>query len=114
LQLFIEEVFFNILELRECNRQLLERLQVRRREQGPYITGVGAILTAAATEFRAPYARYIGHLPLAEVRLRDETANNTAFQRFLKVIIVALVLSTTDYLVFTAGSSKRARTAHLS
>ncbi|EMD39100.1 hypothetical protein CERSUDRAFT_47353 [Gelatoporia subvermispora B] len=80
---FIEDVFGNILDLRECNRRLLEVLYVRQREQAPVIQGIGDIFLDAATEFRLAYPIYVGHLPIAEKRVKDESEKNAEFRRFL-------------------------------
>jgi hypothetical protein len=85
LEEFIEEVFGNILDLRECNRRLLETMYVRQREQAPVIQRIGDVFLEAATEFRLAYPIYIGHLPLAEKRLKDEIDNNAEFRLFLEV-----------------------------
>jgi hypothetical protein len=82
---FIEDVFGNILDLRECNRRLLEALYVRQREQAPVIQRIGDVFLEAATEFRLAYPIYIGHLPLAEKRLKDEMDSNAEFRLFLEV-----------------------------
>jgi RHO1 GDP-GTP exchange protein 1/2 len=82
---FIEDVFGNILDLRECNRRLLEALYVRQREQAPVIQRIGDVFLEAATEFRLAYPIYIGHLPLAEKRLKDEIDSNAEFRLFLEV-----------------------------
>jgi len=82
---FIEDVFGNILDLRECNRRLLEAMYVRQREQAPVIQRIGDVFLEAATEFRLAYPIYIGHLPLAEKRLKDEIDNNAEFRLFLEV-----------------------------
>lgn len=84
---FIEEVFGNILDLRECNRRLLEVMYVRQREQAPVIHGIGDIFLDAATEFRLAYPNYVGHLPVAEKRMKDELEKNAEFRRFLEVCI---------------------------
>ncbi|KAI0792219.1 Dbl domain-containing protein [Abortiporus biennis] len=81
---FIEDVFGNILDLREINRRLLELMYVRQREQAPIIHGIGDIFLEAATEFRLAYPVYVGHLPLAEKRMKDETEHNVEFRRFLE------------------------------
>jgi len=86
---FIDEVFNNILDLRECNRRLLEVLYVRQREQGPIIQKIGDIFLEAATEFRLAYPAYTGHLPAAEKRLKEEIENNSEFKLFLEVGIPA-------------------------
>lgn len=81
---FIDDVFGNILDLRECNRRLLEVMYVRQREQAPIIQRIGDIFLDAATEFRLAYPTYIGHYPLAEKRLKDEIDNNPEFRLFLE------------------------------
>lgn len=82
---FIDDVFGNILDLRECNRRLLEVMYVRQREQAPIIQRIGDIFLDAATEFRLAYPTYIGHYPVAEKRLKDEIDNNPEFRLFLEV-----------------------------
>ncbi|KAH9951090.1 Dbl-like domain-containing protein [Amylocystis lapponica] len=81
---FIEEVFGNVLDLRECNRRLLEVMYVRQREQAPIIHGIGDIFLEAATEFRLAYPIYVGHLPVAEKRVKDESERNAEFRLFLE------------------------------
>lgn len=82
---FIEEVFGNILDLRECNRNLLEMMYVRQREQGEVISKIGDIFLHAATEFRLAYPAYMGQLPGADKRLKGEMEANGAFRVFLEV-----------------------------
>ncbi|GJJ11168.1 hypothetical protein Clacol_005400 [Clathrus columnatus] len=82
LDSFIDTVFGNVLDLRECNRRLLETMYVRQREQAPIIQRIGDIFLTAAAEFRLPYPDYVGHLPLAEKRMKDELENNQEFRRF--------------------------------
>ena len=82
---FIDEVFGNILDLRECNRRLLEMVYVRQREQAPVIQTIGDIFLEAATEFRLAYPIYVGHLPVAEKRMKDEMEKNAEFKRFIEV-----------------------------
>ncbi|KAF8661267.1 hypothetical protein AX16_001369 [Volvariella volvacea WC 439] len=84
LEEFIDDVFGNVLDLRECNRRLLEVMFVRQREQGPIIQRIGDVFLEAATEFRLAYPIYIGHLPIAEKRLKEETENNAEFRLFLE------------------------------
>jgi hypothetical protein len=85
LEDFIEDVFGNILDLRECNKRLLEVMYVRQREQAPVIQRMGDIFLDAATEFRLAYPIYVGHLPLAEKRMKEEIENNPEFRLFLEV-----------------------------
>ncbi|EJD48095.1 Dbl-like domain-containing protein [Auricularia subglabra TFB-10046 SS5] len=84
LEDFIEEVFGNILAVRECNRRLLESMAVRKREQAPIIQRIGDIFLNAAADFRQTYPIYVGHLPVAEKRVKDEAESNAEFRRFLE------------------------------
>jgi hypothetical protein len=88
---FIDELFGNILDLRECNRRLLEVLYVRQREESPVILRIGDIFLNAATEFRFAYPTYIGHYPISEKKLKDETEANPEFRLFLEVCVVYLL-----------------------
>ncbi len=81
----IDDIFGNILDLRETNRHLLEVLYVRQREEGPIIQQIGDLFLDAATEFRYAYPTYIGHLPVSEKRLKEELESNNAFRLFLEV-----------------------------
>lgn len=107
---FIEEVFGNILDLRECNRRLLEVMYVRQREQAPVIHGIGDIFLDAATEFRLAYPSYVGHLPVAEKRVKDETERNAEFRRFVEVCVFLCVCvckeTATKFLYFEAMCSQ--------
>ncbi|KAF9038574.1 CNH domain-containing protein [Panaeolus papilionaceus] len=84
LEEFIEEVFGNILELRDCNRRLLDALYIRQREQQPIIQSIGDILLGAATDFRTVYPVYVGHHPLAEKRMKEELEHNPEFRLFIE------------------------------
>ncbi|KAF7345363.1 hypothetical protein MVEN_01554200 [Mycena venus] len=84
LEDFIDEVFGNILDLRECNRRLLEVVYVRQREQAPVIQRIGDIFLDAATEFRLAYPIYVGHHPLAEKRMKEELDVNPQFRLFIE------------------------------
>ncbi|KAF8075167.1 CNH domain-containing protein [Lyophyllum atratum] len=81
---FIDDVFGNMLDLRECNRRLIEVMYVRQREEGHVIGAIGDIFLDAATEFRLAYPIYIGHHPIAEKRLKDEIESNPQFRIFLE------------------------------
>ena len=82
---FIDDVFGNFYDVRRANRQLLEVLNVRQREQSLVIQRVGDIFLEIATEFRLVYPVYVGHLPLGEKRLKEETERNHEFRLFLEV-----------------------------
>ena len=71
--------------MRECNRNLLEMMYVRQREQGEIISRIGDIFLNAATEFRLAYPTYLGQLPGAEKKLKEEVASNTDLRLFFEV-----------------------------
>ncbi|KDQ19102.1 hypothetical protein BOTBODRAFT_103593 [Botryobasidium botryosum FD-172 SS1] len=81
---FIDDVFGNILDLRECNRRLLEVMRVREREQAPIIQRIGDVFLGAAAEFRLAYPNYVGHFQVAEKRLKDELESNPEFRLFVE------------------------------
>ncbi|KAG6879934.1 hypothetical protein C0992_009290 [Termitomyces sp. T32_za158] len=81
---FIDDVFGGILDLRECNRRLIEVMYVRQREEGPVIMAIGDVMFDAAVEFRLPYPAYIGHHPIGEKRLKDEMERNPEFKLFIE------------------------------
>ncbi|KAG8763381.1 hypothetical protein FRC11_004256 [Ceratobasidium sp. 423] len=81
---FIDTVFGNILDIRECNRRLFEVMRVRQREQQPVIQQIGDVFLSAAAEFRIAYPLYIGQLPIAEKVVKDETESNADFRSFLE------------------------------
>lgn len=84
---FMDDVFHNILDIRDVNRRLLEVMEVRQREQYPLIQRIGDVFLTAATDFRDVYAEYVGNLPVAEKRLKEEMDQNADFRRFLEVSI---------------------------
>ncbi|CAG8681770.1 4916_t:CDS:2, partial [Acaulospora colombiana] len=84
LEDFISEVFGNFFELRQCNRRILDVMLVRQREQGPIIQRIGDIFLGAAAEFRSVYPLYVGNLPVAEKRIKEEAETNPTFRRFLE------------------------------
>ncbi|KAG6819070.1 hypothetical protein H0H93_015764 [Arthromyces matolae] len=84
LEEFIETVFHNILDVRECNRRLLDFLYVRQREEAPVIKKIGDIILGIAADFREPYPAYIGNHSLAERRMKEELESNPDFRLFIE------------------------------
>jgi hypothetical protein len=82
---FITDVFYNILDLRECHRRLLARLRVRQQAQDSVIDWIGDAFLEAVGEFRKEYPLYVGHLPTAEKRLKQEMEHNTYLRIFIDV-----------------------------
>ena len=91
---FIDDVFGSILDLRECNRRLIEVMYVRQREEGPVIQAIGDVMFDAAVEFRLPYPAYIGCHPIAEKRLKDEMEQNSEFKLFIEVRVLSCQVNT--------------------
>lgn len=60
---------------------------VRQREQAPIIQRIGDIFLQAAAEFRMVYPIYVGNLPVAQNRIKEESENNAEFRRFLEVML---------------------------
>lgn len=102
---FIEEVFSNVLDIRECNRRLLEVLAVRQREQYPIIQRIGDIFLHAASEFRTAYPIYVGNLPAAEKRWKDEVEQNSDFKRWLEVRVKSLDFRLSLIVITATGAS---------
>ena len=82
---FIDEVFGNLMDLRDCNRRLLEIMSVRQREEAPIIKTIGDIFLHVATEFREHYPSYEGRRYLADKRLTEELEANPEFRLFIEV-----------------------------
>jgi len=60
-------------------------MRVRQREQGEVISSIGDIFVNAATEFRSAYSTYMGRLPGAEKRLKEEMEANNDLRVFFEV-----------------------------
>ncbi|KAH8804048.1 CNH domain-containing protein [Flagelloscypha sp. PMI_526] len=84
LHRFVDVVFSNILDLRECHKRLLENLHVRQQAQSPVIRMIGDMFLEAATEFRLAYPNYISSHQAAKRRLKEELDNNVDFRMWLK------------------------------
>lgn len=91
LQDFLDEIFGNLIQVRDINKRLLEILYVRQREEAPVVSGIGDIfLSAATTDFKDVYPAYIGHYPIAEKLLREELERNPDFRLFVEVRVCSL------------------------
>ena len=60
-------------------------MYVRQREQGEVISKIGDIFLNAAIEFRLAYPTYMGKLPGAEKRLKEDMEANGELRVFLEV-----------------------------
>ncbi|TPX61224.1 hypothetical protein PhCBS80983_g01303 [Powellomyces hirtus] len=82
LDIFIEEVFFNINELHAINSRLLTKL-IARQKEGSIVDKIGDIFVSVVDEFEA-YVRYGGQQVLAKYALDQEKATNPEFAKFLQ------------------------------
>jgi len=83
---FLDEIFGNLLQIRDVNKRLLEILRIRQREQAPVVRGIGDIfLDAVTTDFKEAYPTYIGYHSIAEKQVREELEKNPEFRLFVEV-----------------------------
>jgi hypothetical protein len=101
LETFIQEVFYNIDELRAHHRRLLDKLFEIQREEHPIINSIAAPMYDAVSDFREAYLKYIPNYPIAAYRIDDEIANNPQFKDFVDV---------SSFLSFIAVSVPMSRT----
>ncbi|CAG8663994.1 30717_t:CDS:10, partial [Racocetra persica] len=83
LESFIQEIFFNVLKIRDHNRKMLERLQKRQKEN-LVVAVIGDIFFDCALEFGNDYIDYNGHFPIADNIIRSTKLKNPEFKRFLE------------------------------
>ncbi|KAH8833415.1 CNH domain-containing protein [Flagelloscypha sp. PMI_526] len=84
LQAFVDVVFSNILDLRECSKLLVKNIYQRQREQNGVIQWIGDVFMAAAIELSPAYPNYIGNHLAAEKRLKEELEDNLDFKMWLE------------------------------
>ncbi|CAI2166631.1 17036_t:CDS:10 [Funneliformis geosporum] len=80
---FIQEVFFNVFEIRKHNKVMLDRLQKLQKENY-VVNNIGDIFLECALEFGNDYVIYNGHFPLSDNIIKIEKARNPEFKRFLE------------------------------
>lgn len=81
---FIQAVFYNINELLEYHRKLLDDLHELQREEHPFIRSISVPMLDAALNWRDAYMEYITHYPIALYHLEEEIVTNPAFKRFVE------------------------------
>ncbi|CAG8565035.1 14164_t:CDS:10 [Ambispora leptoticha] len=80
---FIQDVFFNVFEIRKHNKRMLEKLRERQRE-GYIVEKIGDIFLECALDFGNDYILYNGHFPLADAYIKDMKNKNPEFRSFLE------------------------------
>ena len=85
LNRFIKDAFWNIDELLEIHRGMLDSLHEIQREQHPYIRSLTEPVLDAALNWRDAYMEYVPHYPISWFIVQDEMGNNPAFKAFLEV-----------------------------
>ncbi|RIB30027.1 CNH domain-containing protein [Gigaspora rosea] len=83
LEGFIQEIFFNVLKIRNHNRKMLELLQKRQKEN-PVVSIIGDIFLECALEFGNDYIDYNGHFPIADNHNKATKLKNPEYKRFLE------------------------------
>ncbi|KZT00783.1 uncharacterized protein LAESUDRAFT_687612 [Laetiporus sulphureus 93-53] len=81
---FIQEVFYNLDEVRDHHQRMLGALFARQREQHPLLQSIADIITESAFLFNTAYEKYIKHYPIAEKHHRSEMQSNTKYQYFIQ------------------------------
>ena len=79
---FINEVLFNLDEIRQQSRSFLDALQAKQNE-GPVIDLVGPIILNAALEWGQAYVASCVHTPLGEACWKEEKLINPRFNELL-------------------------------
>ena len=85
IDVFIDDVFGIFYNVQRANFKLLKIFNVCQPERSLVIQRVGDIFIQVATEFGRGYPPYVGHLPYAEKRLKEEAEGNNEFRLFLQV-----------------------------
>ncbi|RIA91851.1 CNH domain-containing protein [Glomus cerebriforme] len=80
---FIQEVFYNVFDIRKYNKVMLERLQKRQKESH-VVNNIGDIFLECALEFGNDYVKYNGHFPLSDNTIKIEKTKNPEFKQFLE------------------------------
>lgn len=75
LEGFINDVFGNVIELRETSRRVIDNFASRQNQHA-----VGDIFLEAATDFRLIYPDYTGNVPAAELLIKKELEENPQFR----------------------------------
>ncbi|CAG8438590.1 10628_t:CDS:10 [Funneliformis caledonium] len=80
---FIQDVFYNVFEIRKHNKVMLGRLQKLQKENY-VVNNIGEIFLECALEFGNDYVTYNGNFPHADNTIKIEKARNPEFKRFLE------------------------------
>ncbi|KAG9293935.1 hypothetical protein G9A89_019273 [Geosiphon pyriformis] len=83
LEQFIQDVFYNVFQIRAHNRLMLELLRERQKE-GPVVEKIGDIFLESSLNFGKDYILYNGHFPLADNFIKSEKMRNPQFKSFLE------------------------------
>ncbi|CAG8554215.1 4215_t:CDS:10 [Ambispora gerdemannii] len=82
-EVFIQDIFFNIFDIRKHNKRMLEKLRERQRE-GHVVEKIGDIFLECSLDFGNDYILYNGHFPLADILIKTEKNRNPEFRSFLE------------------------------
>ncbi|CAJ0633769.1 15488_t:CDS:10 [Entrophospora sp. SA101] len=83
IEKFIDDVFYNIFEIRAQNEILLEKLKARQKEN--YVVNeIGDLFLEWAFDAGNKYVRYNGRIPIVDSLIKTEKARNPKFKQFME------------------------------
>ena len=112
LDQFLGDVFHNYIELHAHHRRLVDTLHEIQREEHPRIRSITAAVYDAVLNFRESYMEYIPNYPIAEYRIDEEVAQNSAFKMFIEVSVHVFWFSRCDFNTYLFQSAVRLPDAH--
>jgi hypothetical protein len=86
---FVQQVFWNVVEIHAVNIKLAEAL-TRRQKQQPVVTAIGDILLKSVPDF-APFVKYGAHQLYGKYEFEKEKQSNPAFMKFVEVSLPSRV-----------------------
>lgn len=86
-------MLLNAFEVKQQAANFSEALLNRQREQAPIIQNIGDVALGAALDWGPAYTSYYRNHPFADARVRQEKAQNPAFDNFLIVRILTMFIA---------------------
>lgn len=95
---FLQNVFYNISELCDKHRHLLNELHETQMVEHPSINSISNSLLAAIFSARDIYVTYLTHCPISLHMVDTEMANNPSFREFVKVSRITALVTAYSYV----------------
>ncbi|RUP12910.1 Dbl homology domain-containing protein [Jimgerdemannia flammicorona] len=80
---FCADVFYNYLEVRKVNSDMMKELRDRQHEK-VFVDRIGDIVLKHVKNFNDPYIKYGPHFVISEYYVKTEDAKNPLFSNFIK------------------------------